>query len=361
MDPFQGKIGLIGAGAMGGLYGAKLFQAGHDVHFLMRRDYETVRKDGLQILSHMGDFHIRPPVYSSAEALGQCDLVIVGLKTTDNGALPDLLAPVVGPETIVLTLQNGLGNEEEIARVLEGLHGDNFKAGDGEGINHSCSSHPTAPSDQAVGSDRSVRSEETISPLPSSIPARILGGVAFICCNRTEPGVIRHTDHGWIRLAEFSGPARERTHAIAELFRGAGITVEVHDSLAQIRWMKLVWNVPFNGLGVAASHATSRAVLEDSELVRIARGLMEEVIAGARADGVTINPSYIDDMMAATESMGHYKSSMQIDYETGRPLEVEAILGEPVRRARRANLPVPRMEFLYGVVRRLDALRRTDT
>jgi 2-dehydropantoate 2-reductase len=321
MKPFMGKIGLIGAGAMGGLYGAKLFQAGHDVHFLMRRDYDAVRRNGLKVFSHMGDFEIRPPVYDSAAALGRCDLVIVGLKTTDNASLAELLAPVVGPETLVLTLQNGLGNEEEIARVM-GLIG-----------------HP-----------------ESREPA-----TRVLGGVAFVCCNRTEPGVLRHTDHGWIRLAEFSGPARERTHAIAEMFRSAGLTIEVHDSLAQIRWMKLVWNVPFNGLGVGAGHATSRMVLEDETLLRVARGLMEEVVAGARADGVAIAPGYIDNMIAATESMGHYKSSMQIDYEAGRPLEVESILGEPVRRACRAGIPTPRMEFLYGVVRRLDALRRGGT
>lgn len=339
MKPFTGKIGLIGAGAMGGLYGAKLFQAGHDVHFLMRRDYDAVRRNGLKVFSHMGDFEIRPPVYNSAAALGRCDLVIVGLKTTDNASLAELLRPVVGPDTLVLTLQNGLGNEDHIARDLEEIGNPESRGGQ------------TAESIGPIG---------PMSPMGPIPPAadRVLGGVAFVCCNRTEPGVLRHTDHGWIRLAEFSGPARGRTHAIAELFRSAGLTIEVHDSLAQIRWMKLVWNVPFNGLGVGAGHATSRMVLEDETLLRVARGLMEEVVAGARADGVVIAPSYIDDMIAATESMGHYRSSMQIDYEAGRPLEVESILGEPVRRARRAGIPTPRMEFLYGVVRRLDALRR---
>ncbi len=336
MQPFRGKIGIIGAGAMGGYYGAKLFRAGHDVHFLMRSDYETVRRNGLKVFSHLGDFDIRPPVYPTAEALGRCDLVIVGLKTTDNRALGDLLSPTVGPETLVLTLQNGLGNEEEIARVLDELRGAAGKNG-------------------AAGSSAPSAAVATSSQEAAS---RILGGVAFICSNRAETGVIRHTDHGWVRLAEFSGPARERTHAIAELFSGAGVEIVVFDSLVQIRWEKLVWNVPFNGLGVAAGHATSRDILDDDVLRPLARELMEEVIAAARADNVTIDAAFIDRMMEATESMGYYKSSMQIDYENGRPLEAEAILGEPYRRARRAAIPTPRMEFLYGAVRRLDALQQ---
>ena len=329
--PFRGRIGIVGAGAMGGFYAAKLFRAGHDVHFLMRRDYDVVRQRGLRVFSHMGDFEIKPPVYPTPEALGPCDLVIVGLKTTDNASLPTLLAPLIKPDTLVLTLQNGLGNEDELARVL----------GEIERRGHSSGS--------------------SIPPPPAPEPGhRILGGVAFICSYRDEPGVIRHTDHGWIRLAEFSGPARDRTHSIADLFRSAGIDIEVFDSLARIRWAKLVWNVPFNGLGVAGGHATSRMILEDEALLATARGLMEEVVAGARADDVTIDPAFIDQMIQATESMGHYKSSMQVDYEAGRPLEVESILGEPYRRAKRAGIAVPRMEFLYGAVRRLDRLRRSN-
>ncbi len=339
MEPFQGKIAILGAGAMAGLYGARLSRAGHDVHFLMRRDYDVARERGLKIFSHMGDFEIQPPVYKSPFDMGVCDLVILGIKTTDNAAYADLLSPVLGPDTLILTLQNGLGNEEELARVLEEIQ----------------------QRKRELWGERLAPEGLPAEPPPPLKPAeRVLGGVAFICSYRPEPGVIHHTDHGWIRLAEFSGPAQKRTHAIAALFRSAGIDVEVFDSLPRIRWEKLVWNVPFNGLGVAAGHATSRMILEDDVLIRTARGLMEEVIVAARADSVTIDPAFIQKMIEATESMGHYKSSMQLDYEAGRPLEVESILGEPVRRARRGRIAVPRMEFLYGVVRRLDTLRRRE-
>jgi 2-dehydropantoate 2-reductase len=322
-DLFRGRIGVIGAGALGCFYGARLLRAGHDVHFLMRRDYAVVRRRGLTVHSIDGDFTVRPPVYPSAEALGRCDLVLIGLKTTDNAALPALLAPTAGPTTLALTLQNGLGNEEAIEQVLA----------------------TTGQSGSAGRSDVSLR--------PSDAADRILGGTAFLCSHRGEPGVVHHTDHGWVQLAEVRGPARPRTHAIAELFRSAGIRCEVLDSLAEIRWRKLVWNIPFNGLGVAAGGADAAAILADPMLAAVARGLREEVIAAARSDGVTVEREMIDTMMAATATMGAYKSSMQIDWENGRPLESEAILGEPLRRAHRAGIAVPRMEMLYALIRRL--------
>jgi len=119
-----------------------------------------------------------------------------------------------------------------------------------------------------------------------------------------------------------------------------------------------VWNIPFNGLGVAADRADTRVILEDPELRALAWNLMGEVMEAALADGVALAEELRSDLMQKTESMGAYKSSMQIDYESGRPLEVEALLGEPVRRARRAGIPVPRMEMLYALVRRLDAQNR---
>ncbi len=322
MDVFKGRIGIIGAGALGAYYGARLFRAGHDVHFLMRRDYGIVKARGLEVRSIDGDFHIHPPVWPDAGAMGNCDLVIVGLKSTDNAVLLALLGPVAGPETIVLTLQNGLGNEDAVVRALAGAAAD-----------------------------------ADATALPDA--ARVLGGAAFLCSNRVAPGVISHTEYGFIRMAEFAGPAGPRTRAIAALFESAGISCECLDSLGHVRWAKLVWNVPFNGLGVAAGRGDAAAVLADDTLCGVARRLMDEVVAAARGNGVELPAGLPDDLMAKTRTMGAYRSSMQIDYEEGRPLEVEAILGEPVRRARRAGVAVPTMEILYGIVRRLDAHARS--
>lgn len=316
-QPWQGRIGIIGAGALGGYYGARLARAGGDVHFLMRRDYDTVKTHGLVVHSIDGDFELHPPVYRRPAALGVCDLVIIGLKAFQNEALVELLEPTTGADTIVLTLQNGLGNEEAIVAALGKI---------------------------------ARRREET--PDQASLAERIVGGTAFLCSNRTAPGVISHTDHGWIRLAEYGGPATERTHALAAMFRDADVKCEVFDSLAQIRWEKLVWNIPFNGLGVAGGGADTAVVLADRDLKAAAVGLMEEVLAAARADGVEIDPDFIGRMIDATTTMGAYRSSMQVDWEAGRPLEVEALLGEPLRRARADGIATPRLELLYGLVKR---------
>ncbi len=316
MTTFQGTIGIIGAGALGALYGARIARNGHEVKFLLRSDYDTVVRDGLQIKSPQGDFTLRPPVYKSATEMGPCDLVIIGLKTTNNHALGELLRPVVGPETVILTLQNGLGNEELIVEALVDEHPD--------------------------------------------INKRLLGCVAFLCSNRVAPGVIHHVDYGHVRLAEFSGPVISRTEAICELFKEAEFGAKVHDSLMQIRWEKLVWNVPFNGLSVGAVLASSKDVVTNDPLRAVARGLMDEVIAGATADGVTIEPSFADLMMEYTDKMVPYKSSMQLDFEARSPIEVESILGEPYRRARGAGIPTPRLEMLYGIVKRADGKNRED-
>jgi 2-dehydropantoate 2-reductase len=312
---FRGRIGVIGAGALGIFYGAKLFRAGFDVHFYVRTGYDVVRAHGYTIYSCDGDFSIRPPVYASVEDMGACDLVLVGLKTFANNCLTQLLRPLCTERTVVLTLQNGLGNEEAIASALVqgGVH---------------------ASLEDAA--------------------KQIIGGTAFLCSNRVEPNVIRHTAHGFVRLSEFHGPPQPRTRAIATMFQTAGIECEVRESVAAIRWEKLVWNIPFNGLGVAAHHADTAVILGDDELRRVATDLMHEVLAAARADGVEISPALVEDLIQKTLTMGAYKSSMQIDYEEGRPLEVEAILGEPVKRARRAGIAVPKMQMVYAIVRRMD-------
>lgn len=318
-EVFRGRIGIVGAGALGIFYGAKLYRAGFDVHFFVRSGFEIVRKHGYKINSCDGDFVVSPPVYDSVEKMGHYDLVLVGLKSFANAALTSLLRPLCTARTIVLTLQNGLGNEEAIASALVqcGVHAD----------------------------------EDAAS-------RQIIGGTAFLCSNRMAPNEICHTAHGFVRLAEFRGGPQERTHRIAASFREAGIDCEVRESVAAIRWEKLLWNIPFNGLSVAAHHADTAAILSDDELRLVATEVMEEVRAAARSDGVEIDPALLHDLIQKTLVMGAYKSSMQIDFEEGRPLEVEAILGEPVRRARRAGIPVPKMQMLYAIVRRMDRERQ---
>ncbi|HEY5915493.1 MAG TPA: 2-dehydropantoate 2-reductase, partial [Verrucomicrobiae bacterium] len=197
------KIAVVGCGAVGSYYGAVLARAGHDLHFLLRSDYERVRQHGVRIRSFKGDFEARPRAARFPEEIGGSDLVVVGLKTTANDQFGRLLPPLVDNHTAVLTLQNGLGNEEQLAQLF---------------------------------------------------PARqILAGLCFVCLNRVAPGVIHHLDHGQIVVGEFQRWPEPRTHDLAAAFRAGGIPCSVTDNLAQAHWEKLVWNVPFNGLGVAGT------------------------------------------------------------------------------------------------------------
>jgi 2-dehydropantoate 2-reductase len=302
------RYGIVGSGALGGYYGAKLAHSGCDVHFLMRSDLETVRRSGLAIRSKDGDFHL-PHVYAhgSPEEMGPCDVVLICLKTTSNAALPALIPPLLGAETALVTLQNGLGNEELLA------------------------SHFGA--------------------------RRVMGGLCFVCLNRTASGVVEHFGHGMLSIGEFKGPPQDRTMRLVTDFQRAGVDAKAVQSLITERWRKLVWNIPFNGLGIAAA-ANVAQVLNDEHLHAAARALMAEVILAAEKLGYVIRPDFIDSQIERSWPMGEYRSSSQVDYEAGREVEVESIWGEPLRQGRLAGAETPRLEFLYALLRRLAASRR---
>ncbi|HYG21256.1 MAG TPA: 2-dehydropantoate 2-reductase [Verrucomicrobiae bacterium] len=312
------KIAVVGCGALGSYYGAKLARAGQDVHFLLRSDYDVVRRRGVFIRSPEGDFNVRVRCARRPEEIGVSDLVLIGLKTTANAQFPVLLPPLAGPETAVLTLQNGLGNEEQLARLIP--------------------------------------------------PSQILGGLCFVCLNRVEPGVIRHLDHGTVVLGEFQRWPEPRTHAIAELFKRAGLTCRVTDNLAQAHWEKLVWNIPFNGLGVASAAGfeafsensvdvraqgeclTTDKLLRDRQWEGLVRELMLEVIRAANALGHAIPENLAEKQIERTRTMGAYQASTLVDFERNQPLELESLFGEPLRQAKGAGIATPRLERLFEIL-----------
>jgi 2-dehydropantoate 2-reductase len=305
MLPDRPLIAIVGAGAVGGYYGARLAQHGHDVHFLLRGDYAAVRRNGWVIRSCDGDFTIPADsvhAYDDPHRMPAADLVIVTLKTTHNGQYEPLIRPLVKQGTAMLTLQNGLGNEDRLAALFG--------------------------------------------------PHRVLGGMAFVCINRTAPGHIHHIDHGTIRLGEFGGGPSGRASRVAGLFNASGVRCEVLDDLRRGRWEKLVWNVPFNGLGAVLDLATDKLTGSDHAL-SLVRSLMTEVVAAARGDGAKVSDDIVDRQIRNTLTMGAYQSSMQIDRREGRPLEVEAILGEPLRRAQAAGVPTPYLRAVYEMARLL--------
>lgn len=311
------KIGVVGPGAVGSFYGAKLWRDGHDAHFLLRSDYEFVRRRGVKIKSVEGDFHANPRAAKTPEEIGVCDLVLIALKTTANDLFPKLLPPLVGETTAIMTLQNGLGSEEELAKLF--------------------------------GAER------------------VLGGLCFVCLNRTEPGVIEHLAHGKIVMGEFGGWPEPRTHDIAGAFRHAGVPCAVAENLQCAHWEKLVWNIPFNGLGVASCVGleamnkngpveqrgpclTTDLLLDQNGWEDWVRGLMLEVIAAARAKGLKVDEALAHEQMEKTRIMGAYKPSTLVDFERGQPLELRTLFLEPLRQAREAGLAMPRMARLCEVL-----------
>lgn len=319
------KIAVVGCGAVGSFYGAKLCRAGQEVHFLLRSDYDSVRKNGVRIHSIQGDFIARPSCALQPEQIGICDVVLIALKTTANDQFPRLLPPLVGPHTAVVSMQNGLGDEEQLARIFP--------------------------------------------------PDQILGALCFVCLNRIAPGVVRHTDHGRIVIGEFVGKPRARTRGLAQLFCDAGVPCEVTDDLARAHWEKLVWNIPFNGLGVAAAAGwdvfnkpqpltpqigaigpclPTDQLLADPRWAGLVMELMAEVIAVARALGHEIPDSFAVKQIELTRTMGAYKASTLLDFERGLPLELENLFLEPLRRAQKAGVSTPRLAALCQVLRSLE-------
>ena len=303
MDWNHPIIAVIGAGAVGGYYGARLAQHGHAVHFLFRGDYEAVRRHGLTIKSRDGDCALSPAAihaYNDSRQMPKADLILVTLKTTSNDQYEPLIRPLLHNDTAILTLQNGLGNEQRLADLFG--------------------------------------------------PARILGGLAFVCINRREAGVIEHTDYGLITLGEFTGGPSPRASRIAQIFKSSRVPCRVLDDLRYGRWEKLVWNIPFNGLSAAMDLTTDRLV-GTPEGIELIRAIMAEVVAAARANGVNLPADIIDKNIQRTLTMGPYRTSMHIDRQLGRRLEVEAILGEPLRAAHAAGVATPALEMLYRIVR----------
>jgi 2-dehydropantoate 2-reductase len=297
------KIAVVGAGAIGLYYGTRLALAGADVRFLLRCDLPAVRERGITVRVDGQTLRILPErvgAFSRAAEIGPVDLVVVALKTTTNDQLATLLPPLLGPQTAILTLQNGLGADELLATLF--------------------------------GAER------------------ILGGLCFIACNRVAPGEVVCFHPGSMTLGEFGRPADDRVRALAAQFGQAGVKGSVVDNFREARWRKLVWNVPFNGLTLATGLTTDR-LLADPLLAAEVRALMAEVAAAARAQNLDIPEAFLQEMLEITPALGAYQPSSLLDWRAGREVEVEAIWGEPLRRARAAGARTPRLALLYALLR----------
>lgn len=296
------RIAVVGMGAVGGWYAGLLALAGNEVACLARSHADALRRDGLLLRDGRSERRVRlAAVETDPARLGPCDLVVVALKATANARLAELVGPLAKPGATLLTLQNGMGNAEALA-ALRG-------------------------------------------------PEPVVAGLCFVCINRTGPAVVENSLPGHVRLAAASGPTQARVRACASLLRHAGVDAREEDSLDSVLWRKLCWNIPFNGLAIAAGGATTDRILADPALRARARRLMEEVRSAAAACGAPFGEDHIARQFEVTAGMGAYRPSSLIDFAEGREVEVEPIWAIPLARGLAAGARMPETAGLLSEIR----------
>jgi 2-dehydropantoate 2-reductase len=308
------SVAVVGSGAVGLLYGGLCALAGHDLRFLLRRDRALLERDGLRIdttptpyLARCDGSTLRLPptafrACGEARACAQPqapEWILLALKTTALDAARALVEPMLSPATRVVAMCNGLGVEERLAEWIA--------------------------------------------------PERIFGAMAHVCVVRRDDGSVHHQAHGKLLLGHLlDQPAR--LAALAALWTSSGVASESATCLREARWRKLVWNFPYNGLSVVFDAATDALMREHRELVE---RVMGEVVAVANADlaragaAARIDPvGWPREMLEHTERAGTYLTSTLLDHRAGRPLEVEAMFSEPLRRARALGVATPTMDWI---------------
>jgi len=296
------RYAIVGCGAIGGLYGARLIAAGHDVTFLVRSGADELRAEGLRLDSVDGDLVLAPGSFGVATetaAVPPVDVVVVATKAT---AAVDVSALLGGSVTLAV-FQNGLGVE-------------------------------------AAADERS----------PGA--GAVVGALCFVCAAKVGPAHVRHDDYGRVTLAPHRG-GMAATEAIGADLAAAGVEVEVTEDLTTARWRKLLWNVPFNGLTALLDVGTDELLAGEAGRALV-RSLMDEVVAAGRASGAAIGPDDVEGMLAMTQAMVPYRTSMALDVVAGRPLEHDAIHGAAVRAGTAAGVAMPRTEALWRALDVLD-------
>ena len=287
------KVAVVGAGAVGTYYGARLAERGHDVAFILRSDYSAVSERGITVNSKDGDIRLHSPrITRSAIELAktfQPDWILCALKATALSDAERLISPVIDADTRLLAIINGLGIEEEFAKWMD--------------------------------------------------PKRVFGGLAFTCINRLEPSVINHLDYGPLTVTHLGDDPLELTLAMS-LWEQVKVVTSIADSRLAARYFKLCWNIPFNGLCVLTGGVSTEVIMQEPHLRSLAEKIMREVIEIGNADLVNsigefapqLDNRVVDELMTMTDTMIDYKPSTMIDFVEGREMEIDAIFQAPLTR-----------------------------
>ncbi len=315
---------IAGAGAIGGYMGALMSRAGLDVTLFARGAHLAAMRDrGLRVLSEAGDFETRPRVIADLAEAGQPDVIILGVKAHALTSLAPQLTPLIGPETTVVSTQNGLpwwyfqlGAGEQTGLTLESVD-------------------PGGVIGRAID------------------PARVLGSIVYLGTEVVEPGVIRHTEGNRISLGEPDGTRSERLKAIAAALIQAGLRVPATARYRQEIWVKLLGNVAFNPIS-ALTRATLVTMARDAEVCPVVKNIMIEVETVANRLGIEL-PISIEQRIAGAEKVGEHKTSMLQDLEAGRPMELEPVVGAVVELGEKLGIAMPHTRTVYACTKLLGA------
>ncbi len=315
---------IAGAGAIGGYIGARLARVGADVVLFARGPHlRAMQERGLRVVSPDGDFEVKPQATGDLASIGHADVVFLGVKAHSLTTLAPALRPLFGPETVVVSTQNGIpwwyfqGHGGE----LEGLTLERVDPG---GV------------------------------IAASIePWRVVGSLAYFSTNIPEPGVIHHTEGHRISFGEPDGSRTERTRRIAEALIAAGFRCPVTTRFRHEIWVKLLGNVAFNPAS-ALTRGTLEELVAHPEVSSVIREIMRETEAVAARLGIEL-PISIEQRMAGAAKVGAHKTSMLQDLEAGRPMELEAVVGSVVELGERLGVPMPVTRTIYACAKMLDA------
>lgn len=306
----KNKVLIVGAGGVGAYFGGRLAQAGMDVSVLCRSNYEQVKKDGFKIKSIAGDFSFKPAgVYRScAEYPDTADYVIVTTKVLPDIDVVKIIKDAVQPETMIILIQNGIEIEQDVADAF--------------------------PDNELVSS------------------------IAYIGVFQLEHGEIEHQAAGRLKMGVYKGGSSEKLDLLSAYFNKVNVECEIVEDIEFFRWVKLVWNTPYNPVSVLAGGVDTKVISETESLENLCAELMKEVCAVAKSRGIHLPDDIILKNLEYTRGFPPYKTSMLLDFENKRPLEVEAIVGKVVHIARKEKIPVPNLEAVYALLTSIDITNR---
>ena len=316
------KFLIAGAGAIGAYVGARMANAGFDVTLFARGPHlRAMQERGVQVKSAEGDFVARPRMVGSLEEVGPADVVFLGVKAHGLPQLAPLLAPVLGQETTIISMQNGIP-----WWYFQGF------GGEWEGLRL-----------------------ERVDPggvVSSAIEARkVIGSIVYLATEITAPGVIQHIEGNRISLGEPDGSRSERIRQIAEVLIASGLRSPITTRLRHEIWVKVLGNASLNPVS-ALTHATIVQMVRDPGVCSVIRAIMEEVEAVSNKLGMEL-PISIDQRIAGAEKVGEHKTSMLQDLEAGRPMELEALVGAVVELGERVGLPMTVTRTIYNCAKLL--------